>query len=132
MAEVHKMHYWKFMVTSILIFSTLLLVPQIVNVQTSMIHSHEEESYIQIGRAFLKSISHVTANYTAGKVLSLSLENKTANFYWQELIQLAKPNVTGIRSTWVIRFEQALRVGHYFEVWIDSETSQIIGGEQCR
>lgn len=92
----------------------------------------QEDSVIQIGRSFLQSISCKEANYTAGKLLSTSLENKTANFYWQELTQSAKPNEIGVRLTWVIQFEQAARLGHFFEVWVDSETGKVVGGEQCR
>jgi hypothetical protein len=35
------------------------------------------------------------------------------------------------RLCWVIKFEQASRPNHYFEVWIDANTSKIIGMDEC-
>jgi len=45
---------------------------------------------------------------------------------WEE------PDVQGLRLCWIIRFEQAYRPGHFFEVWIDAYTSEVIGGTQCK
>jgi len=86
-----------------------------------------EKEAVQIGRSFLNSIG-----CTAGQVLFTNLEEKTPNFYWHDLADLEKPDVQGSRLCWIVRFEQAYRPGHFFEVWIDASTSVVIGGTQCR
>jgi hypothetical protein len=86
-----------------------------------------EQQATQTGREFLDSIG-----YTTGKVLFTKLEEKTPNFYWYDLLNLEKPDIQGLRLCWVVRFEQAYRPGHFFEVWIDSHTGKVIGGAQCR
>ena len=110
--------------------SYLMIQPQISNLQstnTEIQNGLESIPFIQIGKSFLDGI-----NYTAGKVLFTTLEEKTPNFYWHDLAKLEKPNTQGFRFCWIIRFEQAYRPGHFFEVWVDAETSQVIGGGQCR
>ena len=52
--------------------------------------------------------------------------------HWHDLAELEKPNIQGLRLCWIIRFEQAYRPSHFFEVWIDSHTGEVIGGTQCR
>ena len=86
-----------------------------------------EQQAIHTGRRFLDGIG-----YTAGKVLSTKLEEKAPNLYWHDLAGLEKPDMQGLRLCWVIRFEQARRPGHFFEVWVDAYTGEIIGGMQCR
>jgi hypothetical protein len=93
-------------------------------IQQAMI---SEQQAIQIGRHFLDGIG-----YTTGKVLFARLEEKTPNLYWHDLAELEKPDVQGLRLCWVIRFEQAYRPGHFFEVWIDAYTGEVVGGIQCR
>jgi hypothetical protein len=88
-----------------------------------------EQQAIYLGRQFLDGIGYW---YTTGKVLSANLEQKTPNFYWHDLANLEKPDAQGLRLCWVIRFEQAYRPGHFFEVWIDAYTSAVIGGTQCK
>jgi len=82
---------------------------------------------IHRGRRFLDGIGYAT-----GDVLFAELDEKTPNFYWHELAKLEKPGVQGVRRCWVVRFEQARRPGHWFEVWIDAQTGEVIGGMQCR
>lgn len=86
-----------------------------------------EQQAVQIGRGFLDGIGFMT-----GRVLSTKLEEVTPNFYWHDLAELEKPDVQGSRLCWIIRFEQAYRPGHFFEVWIDAYTGVIVGGMQCR
>ena len=93
-------------------------------IQQAMI---SEQQAIHIGKGFLDGIG-----YTTGKVLLAKLEEKTPNFYWHDLAELEKPDIQGLRLCWIIRFEQAYRPGHFFEVWIDAYSGEVIGGIQCR
>jgi hypothetical protein len=85
------------------------------------------EEAIQIGRQFLDGIGSVT-----GEVLSVKLDERNPNFYWHEVAKFEKPEIEGLRTCWIVRFEQAHRPGHWFEVWIDTQTGEVIGGGQCR
>jgi len=82
---------------------------------------------IQIGKRFLDKRGHKT-----GKILSSSLEEREPNFYWDYALKFERPDIRGLRSCWVIRFEQAERPGHFFEVWIDASEYLVVGGDQCR
>ena len=82
---------------------------------------------IQIGRRFLDE-----RGYTTGRVLSSNLEEREPNFYWNYALKFERPDVQGLRSCWVIRFEQAERPGHFFEVWIDASEHLVVGGDQCK
>ena len=82
---------------------------------------------IQIGRRFLDE-----RGYTTGKILSSRLEEMEPNFYWNYALKFERPDIQGLRSCWVIRFEQAERPGHWFEVWVDASEYLVIGGMQCR
>lgn len=86
-----------------------------------------EQQAIHIGKDFLDSIGYAT-----GKILFTELKDKTPNFYWQDIVQLEKPNISGLRLCWVVRFEQAYRPGHFFEVWVDAYIGEVIGGTQCK
>lgn len=82
---------------------------------------------IQIGRRFLEE-----RGYATGKVLSSILEEREPNFYWDYALKFERPDIQGLRPCWVIRFEQAERPGHWFEVWVDASEHLVIGGMQCR
>jgi len=82
---------------------------------------------IQIGRRFLDE-----RGYTTGKILSSRLEETEPNFYWDYELKFERPDIQGLRSCWVVRFEQAERPGHFFEVWIDASEYLVIGGDQCK
>lgn len=86
-----------------------------------------EEQGIQVSRDFLESM-----NYTVGNTLLASLEERTPNFFWQERFGLEKPESQQRTLCWVIRFEQPIGYGIYYEVWTDASTSVIIGGTQCK
>ncbi len=77
--------------------------------------------FTQIGRDHLDGL-----NKTTGKILSIQLIEK-APFYAPPY----QPSAEEFRLCWVIQFEQASRLGHYFEVWIDESTSKIIGMDEC-
>ncbi len=86
-----------------------------------------EQQAVSIGRVFLDG-----EGYTTGQVLFMGLEEKTPNFYWHELFGLEKPNLHGSRLCWVVKFEQAEKPGHFFEVWMDTYTGEVVGGMQCK
>jgi len=82
---------------------------------------------IQIGRRFLDE-----RGYATGSILSSRLEEKEPNFYKNYALKFERPDIQGLRSCWVIRFELAERPGHWFEVWVDASEYLVIGGMQCR
>jgi len=92
---------------------------------------------IQIGRDYLDGL-----HKTTGKVFSIRLEEKAPMY----LLNYTKEDIDRARETgevlqpaffceprlcWVIKYEQAHRPGHYFKVWIDASTSEIIGMDEC-
>lgn len=86
-----------------------------------------EQQAITIGGYFLNSIGFIV-----GPVLSTKLEERIPNFYWHDLAGLEKPEINEARLCWIIRFEQAKRPGHFFEVWLDAYTGEVLRGQQCR
>lgn len=82
---------------------------------------------IKVGKRFLDERGHTT-----GRILSSKLEEREPNFYWDYALKFERPDIRGLRSCWVIRFEQADRPGHFFEVWIDASEHLVVGGMQCR
>ena len=87
----------------------------------------DERKAIEIGRYFLDGVGRKT-----GRVLFIKHEEKEPNFYWDYALKFKRPDLTGLRTCWVIRFEQAKRPGHYFEVWLDASEYIVVGGGQCR
>lgn len=81
-----------------------------------------------IARLFLDSKGDA---YKTGILQSLSLEVVEPNFYWHEVFGIPVPDVNGTRLCWVAGFEQAMRPGHFFVAWVDSESGEVIGGMQC-
>ena len=82
---------------------------------------------IEIGRDFLDGVGFKT-----GKVLYITFEEREPNFYWDYALKYERPDLMGLRACWVIRFEQAKRPGHFFEVWLDASEYIVVGGGQCR
>ena len=130
----------------IVILSAFLLVIIIVISQAMNLSdkfSPSEKTAIQIGRDFLDGVGRKT-----GKVLFIKPEEKEPNFYWDialnwdvesdrldiwdRMIKYDRPEIREIRPCWVIRFEQAKRPGHFFEVWLDASEHIVVGGTQCR
>ena len=75
-------------------------------------------------------------------------EEKEPNFYWDNalesdvewdrldiwdrMLKWDRPELREIRPCWVIRFEQAKRPGHFYEVWLDASEHIVVGGTSCR
>lgn len=92
--------------------------------------SPEQEQAIEIGREFLEDIG-----LQPGKVLSVGLIDEVPAgylFYWHSAAGLEKPDVPEPEWCWAVRFEQALRPGHWFEVLVGVNTTEVVGGMQCR
>ncbi len=105
--------------------------------------SPSEKTAIQIGRDFLDGVGRKT-----GKVLFIQHEEREPNFYWDialksdvewdrldiwdRMLKWDRPEIREIRTCWVIRFEQAKRPGHFFEVWLDASEHIVVGGTSCR
>ena len=130
----------------IVILSALLLVIIIVISQAMNLSdkfSPSEKTAIQIGRDFLDGVGRKT-----GKVLFIKNEEKEPNFYWDialnsdvewdrldiwdRMLKWDRPEIREIRPCWVIRFEQAKRPGHFYEVWLDASEYIVVGGSSCR
>ena len=98
---------------------------------------------IEIGRLFLDGVGRKT-----GRVLSVQLEEKKPNFYWDvvvesdvewdrldvwdRMLKYNRPELRETRPCWIIRFEQARRPGHFFEVWLDASELIVVGGSSCK
>lgn len=130
----------------IIILSALLLVIVIIFSQAMNLSdkfSPSEKTAIQIGRDFLDGVGRKT-----GRVLFIQHEEKEPNFYWDialksdvewdrldiwdRMLKWDRPDIREIRPCWVIRFEQAKRPGHFYEVWLDASEYIVVGGTQCR
>ena len=130
----------------IVILSALLLVIIIVISQAMNLSdkfSPSEKTAIQIGRDFLDGVGCKT-----GRVLFIRHEEKEPNFYWDialksdvewdrldiwdRMLKWDRPEIREIRPCWVIRFEQAKRPGHFYEVWLDASEHIVVGGTSCR
>ena len=130
----------------IVILSALLLVIIIVISQAMNLSdkfSASEKTAIQIGRDFLDGVGRKT-----GRVLFIQHEEKEPNFYWDialksdvewdrldiwdRMLKWDRPEIREIRPCWVIRFEQAKRPGHFYEVWLDASEYIVVGGTQCK
>ncbi len=130
----------------IVILSALLLVIIIVISQAMNLSdkfSPSEKTAIQISRDFLDGVGRKT-----GKVLFIKYEEKEPNFYWDialksdvewdrldiwdRMLKWDRPEIREIRPCWVIRFEQAKRPGHFYEVWLDASEYIVVGGTSCK
>ena len=102
-----------------------------------------EKQAIEIGRYFLDGVGRKT-----GRVLFIKFEEKKPNFYWDialksdvewdrldvwdRMLKYNRPELREIRPCWIIRFEQAKRPGHFFEVWLDASEYIVVGGSSCK
>ena len=117
------MRRWILLGTVIFLLSGVLATPK---------WSPEEEQAIEIGREFLEDIVGQT-----GKVLSVNLVHidEVSDgylFYWHSAKGLETPDVSELEWCWVVRFEQGGRRGHFWEVLIDMNTGEVVGGMSCR
>ena len=103
----------------------IFVVSQSIQVHSSIPTSDPDMSVddaVEIGRKFLDS-----HGYTTGWVLSTFLEVREPNFFWHDVFGLVRPGSAEAGLFWVIRYEQASRPGHYFEVWV-AEGGSVLGG----
>jgi hypothetical protein len=117
-----------------LLIATTLVLSCIVTFQAlrraGSVEDHAPWEAVKIGRQFLDD-----RGYATGRILSSRLEEREPNYYWHDVFEIKspeRPDIKGLRRCWVIRFEQAKRPGHFFEVWIDAAEHLVIGGAQCR
>ena len=95
--------------------------------------SDDVNTAVDTARAFL-SLNGVEA----GRYLNYSVEYGVPNYYWQKQFQydnLASLVYQGLPEpcTYIaVRFEQKQRPGHYYEVWVEQGTHQVVGGDTCR
>jgi hypothetical protein len=82
---------------------------------------------IEIGSSHLRK-----EGLFVGRVLSVKQEEVTPNFRFNYGLKFERPDLAGDRLCWLVRFEQAERLGHYIEVWIDVSENLVVGGIQCR
>jgi hypothetical protein len=106
-------------------------------------YNPDERRAIEVGRYFLDGVGCKT-----GKVLFIKQVEKEPNFYWDivlesdvewddlgvwdRMLKYDRPELREVRPCWVIRFEQAKRPGHYYEVWLDASEYIVVGGNECR
>lgn len=95
--------------------------------------SSEVNEAVDTARTFLE-----LNGVDVGRYLSHTVEQGEPNYYWQKefhypnLANLVYHNPTEPCENIAIRFEQQNRPGHYYEVWVNPDTFQIIGGDECR
>ena len=103
----------------------------------------DERKAIEIGRYVLDRVGRKT-----GRVLFIKLEEREPNFFWDvalnsdvewdrldiwyRMLKYDRPKIREIRLCWVIRFEQAKRPGHFYEVWLDATEYIVVGGNSCK
>ncbi len=137
MADTSK----RILILSALLLGIIIIFTHAVNLSDTF--SPSEKTAIQIGRDFLDGVGRKT-----GKVLFIKHEEKEPNFYWDiapqsdvvwdrldiwdRMLKWDRPEIRETRPCWVIRFEQAKRPEHFYEVWLDASEYFVVGGGQCR
>ena len=92
--------------------------------------SPEQGQAIEIGEEFLRDIGLHT-----GEVLSVSVIDEVPAgylFYWHSAKGLEIPDIPGPEWCWVVRFENGYFPGHWWDVLIDMNTDEVVGGMSCR
>ena len=92
--------------------------------------SLEREQAIELGRDFFQDIG-----LQPGKVLSVDLIDEVPAghlYYWHSVKGLAVPDLQKPGQCWLVRFEQGPRHGHWWEVLININTNEVVGGMSCR
>jgi hypothetical protein len=73
-----------------------------------------------------------------GDYLSHTTEQGVPNYYWQKefhyhnLGNLAYHRIPEPREYIAVRIEQKNRPGHFYEVWVELDSNQVLGGGECR
>jgi len=127
----------------IVIAITLVCVMTYQALTTAEEFDSDERRAIEIGRYFLDGVGRET-----GKVLFIKLEETEPNFYWDialgsevewgdldiwdRMLKFDRPDIREIQPCWVIRFEQAKRPGHFYEVWLEASEYLVVGGGECK
>jgi len=91
------------------------------------VHGPDVDEATRVGRAFL-----ILHDVDIGRVLESSTESNTPNYYWRKKFGMRFPLMPPPRDCYVIRYEQARRPGHFYEVWVDIDSMQVVGGGECR
>ncbi len=90
---------------------------------------------VEMGRNYLENVlSRGGSGPWVGDLLQVKLEVKDPNYYWYGYPWEGEVDRPEGESTlcWIIRFEKAMRPGHLFEVWVDADSLDVVGGMQCR
>ena len=87
---------------------------------------------MEIGEEFLEDIDLQT-----GKALSIGLvhiDEVSASylFYWRSAKGLEIPDMPRPDWCWVVRFENGYLPRHWWDILIDINTNEIVGGMSCR
>jgi hypothetical protein len=107
-----------------------IVVFLLVGISVTPKWSAEQEQAIGLGREFLDNIGLQT-----GKALSVGLIDEVPAgylYYWHSAKGLGIPDVQEPGQCWLIRFENGYSPGHWWEVLIDTNTSEVVGGMSCR
>ena len=92
--------------------------------------SAEQRQAIEIGEEFLRDIGLQT-----GKVLSVSLIDEVPAgylFYWDSVRGLEIPDIPAPELCWAVKFENGYLPKHWWDVLIDVNTDEVVGGMSCR
>ena len=115
------MNRWVLLGTVIFLLAGILATPE---------WSPEQGRAIEIGEEFFRDIGLQT-----GKVLSVSLIDEVPAgylFYWHSAKGLEISDIPGPEWCWVVRFGNGYLPGHWWEVLIDVNTAEVVGGMSCR
>ncbi len=87
----------------------------------------EIDEAVNIAKTFL-----LLNRLDVGKYIQHTIDYGVPNYFWHNNLGIKHPRLPSPCEYLVIRFEQADRPGHYYEVWVDPETNQIVGGDECK
>ncbi|MCB2172796.1 hypothetical protein KQH65_08675 [archaeon] len=95
--------------------------------------SAEVNEAVDTARAFLE-----LNGVDAGRYLSHEVQQRMPNYYWHKvfkytnLAHLIYHKVPAPCEYVAICFEQEHRPGHFYEVWVELGSNQVVGGDTCR
>jgi len=94
--------------------------------------SPKEEQAIEIGGEFLEDIGNQPGRVLSVNVVHIDEVSAGYLFYWHLVKGLEIPDISETECCWIVRFEQGGRRGHIWEVLIDMNTGEVVGGMSCR
>jgi hypothetical protein len=110
------------------LFVCVLLADGYASLSTDLgIDSPEKLRAVYVGRGFL--LGHGVG---VGRVLGVTTETGDPNYYWHTVFGLDRPGSSPPTAYYVVRYQQAERPGHYYEVWVSVDSLAVVGGGQCR